>query len=59
MAAEIIAISIELEASPILISISTRELIAGDQYEYTSKTVSLSDVDNTAILAIVTPYLSH
>jgi len=40
------------------ITISTRELVADEQYEYTSKTVTLSAPDIASILAIVTPYLT-
>lgn len=56
MAKEITEIQINVEAKDL--SISTKELITGEQYDYEEKNTVLSDSDKATILAIITPYLS-
>ena len=56
MAKEITEIQINIETKDV--SIGTKELISGDNYDYSGISEVLSDNDKNAILSILTPYLS-
>lgn len=55
MSKQITEVNINIETKDA--SIATKELIIGSQYEYSSQTITLSDVDKIAILAIFNTYL--
>lgn len=56
MAKTITEVSINVETGSV--SINTKELIIGEQYSYESAEATLSPADQTALMAIITPYLT-